>query len=105
AEADHVDGARVPRDVLALHPALIESERARRRELTSAADVVPSAGNRRQDRDRSDGRSAAGVTLQTVVETDERRSRRAVAPRKTLDCVDRQAADRGDLLRRVIAQH
>src|SRR5438874_7565795 len=45
------------------------------------------------------------MALQTVVETDERRSRRAVRAAEALDRVDGEAADVGDALRRVVAQH
>jgi hypothetical protein len=45
------------------------------------------------------------MTLQTVVEADERRPRRSVRGSEVLDRLDAQAADRGDAFRRILGEH
>src|SRR5204862_7348628 len=94
------------REVLPLQRGEVELvKRAARRKQTSAADVVPRAGDGGEERDRAHGRSAAAVSLQSVVEADERRARRRVAMREVFDHRRLDAANVRDFFRRVIAQY
>ena len=70
---------------------------------TPPPGTSPVTRQRRQTRDRAHGHSAAGVSLQTVVDANERGLRAAVPFAERDDRLGGNAGDRADALRRVLA--
>ena len=86
----HVDDARLaPQRLLlqigALQPGAIQVERLRGGKLQAAADLLPRAGERRQQRDGAHRHGAALAALHAVVQPDRRGPRGGVFARQRDD--------------------